>query len=518
MNINQIRYFGPDGVCSNEDISVYYPPIPPHCSTGIDNVCVNPLNNHIVVYYVDGRVQDTGIVANCGTNCFQTCIPSSSSCITNAISCTPKKLNSYLNGVQFTNQKELIFTYNDGSTCSLGEICKCQTVIFSQNQIPTCGCPTANCGDVFINLATGNVYIFFGQAWDIIGNLHGDNATGPTGPTGAIQNYNGTGLFGPGFPTEDITYNNAINLLRQPNTFYPVFFGTGIGTDVDRFPDSSAIVLGNHNDNTGPNNAENSIAIGYYAGQISQGTGSIAIGAHAGYQEQHNSSIAIGVRAGYQNQNDSSIAIGYESGNANQNTGAISIGYNAGNANQGIDSIAIGTYAGMTNQASNSIIINASGITLDNTDSNTCVIKPIRNDVNPNYLYYNAITGEITYDTPISSIKYKTNVKDLNQKYVDAIYNLRPVEFDFTNECYGGKHSIGLIAEEVEEHVPELVFYDELDKSVNGLDYEKLVAPLIKIVQEYKMRIDSLEKSKEELETIVQNCKTRIEKLESLYN
>jgi hypothetical protein len=241
-------------------------------------------------------------------------------------------------------------------------------------------------------------------------------------------------------------------------------------------------VLGNHNDSTGPNNAEYSIAIGTYAGQISQGTGSIAIGNQAGYQGQQMASIAIGV--------------------------------NAGSTNQGNNSIALGMNAGVTDQASNSIIINASGIDLNNLNTNSCVIKPIRNEINPNYLFYNATTGEITYDTPISSEKYKSDIKDLGQQYVDAIYNLRPVEFNFTDGCYNGKHSIGLIAEEVEKHVPEIVLYNELDKSVNGLEYDKLIAPLIKIVQEYKMRIEELEEVKTKMEELLQDCQNRIKKLE----
>lgn len=81
---------------------------------------------------------------------------------------------------------------------------------------------------------------------------------------------------------ENMPYTSAINLLRQPNTYYPVFFGTGIGTSAGRFPDSTAIVLGNHNDTIGPNGAEFSVAIGHYAGQNSQGTGAIAMGDQAG--------------------------------------------------------------------------------------------------------------------------------------------------------------------------------------------------------------------------------------------
>ena len=141
---NQIR-FGPDGVCSSSACSIQsIPPAPPSCNTGVNQVCVDSLTNHIVLYYADGRVQDTGISANCSSSCFPNCSTTSNQavmCNPTAVSCTPKNTNSFLNGAQYTNAQELIFTYTDGSSCNLGSVCKCQTVIFSQNQIPTCGCP-----------------------------------------------------------------------------------------------------------------------------------------------------------------------------------------------------------------------------------------------------------------------------------------------------------------------------------------------------------------------------------------
>lgn len=520
---NQIR-FGPDGVCGSGQCSIQpIPPVPPPCDTNVTSVCINPLNNHIVLYYADGNVQDTGITADCGSSCFQNCPQSSNQtmlCNPTAVSCTPKNANSFLNGAQYTNAQELIFTYTDGSSCNLGSMCKCQTVIFSQNQIPVCGNPVAKCGDVFINLANGNVYMFFGQSWDIIGNLQNMGPTGTTGSTGATGStgstgytgctgctgptgadgfstntgatgatgdtgytgatgptgtYSGTGFFGPGFANaqtttpEALTYSAAIDLLRQPNTFYPVFFGTGIGTDAGRFPDSTAIVLGNHNDATGPNNNASAIAIGNFAGQLSQGTGAVAIGESAGYCGQGNYSVAVG--------------------------------FNAGASGQGVNAIAIGPYSGYLNQATNSIVINATGNVVDNTTASSCIIQPVRNVANANYLLYNSATGEVTYNTTISSLKYKENVVDLRDKYTDAIYNLRPVEFDFTVDCFAGQHSLGLIAEEVVDVLPEIVFYKESDGSVDGIDYEKLIAPLIKIIQDYKLEIESL---KERVQTLEQ--------------
>jgi hypothetical protein len=49
-----------------------------------------------------------------------------------------------------------------------------------------------------------------------------------------------------------MTYNQAISLLRQPTTYHPTFFGSGIGTNASRIPNSSAVIIGNHNDTIGP--------------------------------------------------------------------------------------------------------------------------------------------------------------------------------------------------------------------------------------------------------------------------
>lgn len=233
-----LRLFGPDGVCST--VISTSNPTPTHCSTGVLKICVDALTNNIIIYYSDGRIQDTGISANCDSSCFPVCYTSSTGCYSCpgcpnncqlSKSCKPKGPTSYLNGLKYTCEKELIFTYNDGSTCSIGEICKCQTVIFSENQDPVGGCPPAKCGDIYINLASGNIFGYFGCTWDIIGNLIGatgftgftgsTGATGPTGQPGEASNTGATGptgslgptgpcCTGPTGPTGPSTANNII--------------------------------------------------------------------------------------------------------------------------------------------------------------------------------------------------------------------------------------------------------------------------------------------------------------------
>ena len=127
-----------------------------------------------------------------------------------------------------------------------------------------------------------------------------------------------------------------------------------------------------------------SISIGSQAGgSTAGGIGTISIGQSAGYSTQGANSIAIGVSAGEQSQNAYSIALGFKAGINNQGANAISIGANAG----------------YLNQANNTIILNATGSNLNQTTANTFTVKPVRNLVQSNAVFYDSSSGEITYDT-----------------------------------------------------------------------------------------------------------------------
>jgi hypothetical protein len=388
---------------------------------------IDPSNGHLVIAY-NGKIIDTGLMPN--TNC-----------------CFPQKAND----------------------------------VYFGNTIPLMKSCQGKCGDTAVNSTTGSIYRFNGYVWEYIGNLmgptgplgttgatgHGDTGpTGPTGsegghgptgatghgdtgPTGPTGNYSGTGFFGPGFTGPLMSYNHAIDTLRQPNTYYPTFFGLGIATADNRIPHPEAVVIGNHSDAFGVNNAEFSIAIGNRAGQDSQGTGCVAIGFQSGY---------IG---------------------------------------QGAYSIALGYAAGPNVQAEGSIIINASGLPLENNVPSSCVVKPIRNADNLNFLLYDANTGEITYNPTAqpSSARYKENVRAMSDRFVRSVYGLNPVEFDYASGKLKGRHSIGFIAEDIEDSLPELVIRNELSpEQIEGIDYEKLVVPLVKIAQDLNHRVNELEK------------------------
>jgi hypothetical protein len=111
------------------------------------------------------------------------------------------------------------------------------------------------------------------------------------------------------------------------------------------------------------------------------------------------------------------VRLGSSAGLVNQGQGAIAIGRNAGNTDQGKYSIAIGAFAGSSGQANNSIVLSAvtPGPGWDNpgedwdelswddiddavtADTAGFFVKPVRNVNTTSPIYYNPITGEISY-------------------------------------------------------------------------------------------------------------------------
>jgi len=104
-------------------------------------------------------------------------------------------------------------------------------------------------------------------------------------------------------------------------------------------------------------------------------------------------------------------------------------------------------------------------------------------------LYRNAY-GQIGYNT--SSLRFKDNINDVED--CSWLYDLRPVIFDSKDEQrrQSEGRQIGLIAEEVNEICPELVFLDA-EGQPEGVHYEWLGIPLIVEMKKLHKRIEALE-------------------------
>jgi len=116
--------------------------------------------------------------------------------------------------------------------------------------------------------------------------------------------------------------------------------------------------------------------------------------------------VKLGLEAGQNAQAVHGVAVGSQAGKTTQGEAAVAVGYNAGLTTQGANAVALGANAGLTSQAANSIVINATGVAVNNTTTNSCVIQPIRGgNITASALAYTS-AGELVEET---NVHFDTN-------------------------------------------------------------------------------------------------------------
>ena len=106
-----------------------------------------------------------------------------------------------------------------------------------------------------------------------------------------------------------------------------------------------------------------------------------------------------------------------------------------------------------------------------------------------------------------SDLRFKKNVKPLAAS-LERIAALRPVTFDWRVEDFPEKHfgaarSFGLIAQEAEQTVPELVTTDE--QGYKAVNYSQLPLLAIQAIRELKAENDALKAEMAELRALVES-------------
>ena len=101
----------------------------------------------------------------------------------------------------------------------------------------------------------------------------------------------------------------------------------------------------------------------------------------------------------------------------------------------------------------------------------------------------------IAYSTTISDERLKDDVQTIDNA-LDKVSNLRGVSYTWNNGNRKGQKDLGLIAQEVEQVLPELVREKEMPMIDGGtyktIDYEKIVGVLIEAVKELKAEVELL--------------------------
>ena len=95
-----------------------------------------------------------------------------------------------------------------------------------------------------------------------------------------------------------------------------------------------------------------------------------------------------------------------------------------------------------------------------------------------------------------SDIKLKENISNV-ENGIDMVSKMKPKHFDYIN---GTKNNIGFIAQDVQEIIPQAVRYVDEKETILGLKTDFLIPYLVKAIQEQQ--------------TIIDDLKSRIEKLE----
>lgn len=108
---------------------------------------------------------------------------------------------------------------------------------------------------------------------------------------------------------------------------------------------------------------------------------------------------------------------------------------------------------------------------------------------------FNSIQVQSVYN--YSDARAKTNVKTL-ENGLDIIKQLRPVSYDFINGTIsrtgGDGKELGLLAQEVEEILPNVVFTDEEGKKL--INYTALMPLMINAIKTLQQEVDQLKKNK----------------------
>jgi hypothetical protein len=153
--------------------------------------------------------------------------------------------------------------------------------------------------------------------------------------------------------------------------------------------------------------------------------------------------------------------------------------------------LSLGNFSG--NQGSVDIRTINNNIVLSDGDGNprmyflssalTWYASNIATGAGTNALRYNTSSGAITYDT--SSARYKDNIRD-SIYGLSHVMQMRSAQFEYKDT---GRSDVGLIAEELQPIIPELVGVNK-DGEADSVSYDRMVSVLVKAIQELKAEFD----------------------------
>jgi hypothetical protein len=284
-------------------------------------------------------------------------------------------------------------------------------------------------------------------ACSYLGSFSGNNCTGCDG---AVMIGNGCGSGSTSVAQSSYLGQNCG--VGSTTVSESVFAGFNAATSALNI--SNSVFIGARVANNSASGTDNSVLIGASTVQT-PGSFVTAIGGHAGTSCTGSDNIFIGYQS----------AVNY-AGTENSN---IIIG-NGGTAAEN-NVIRIGTQGSSTAQQNTCYIAGITGVTVSNSAA----------------VLIDTTTGQL--GTVVSSLRYKSHVQDMDS-YSQEIMKLRPVSYVYKSDV-NMQTQFGLIAEEVNEVMPNLVVYDKegLPESVK---YHELPIFLLAEIQKLRKEINAL--------------------------
>ncbi|HCT29464.1 MAG TPA: hypothetical protein DIW31_01740 [Bacteroidales bacterium] len=284
--------------------------------------------------------------------------------------------------------------------------------------------------------------------------------------------------------------------------------------------------------------------LGAESGQYNTGYGNTLIGAQTGNASQSNNTgyknTFIGHWSGTNNTTgNGNVFIGRECGSYNTaGYNNVYIGHLAGHDNSsGYGNVFIGPFAGWYSNQNNTLIIHNNG----DSQANIPVNSLIYGDFSAKSLRFNATVGigtsnSTTYGLTVnggssasysayfykgayaagngfvsaSDKRWKTNISPI-ENALEKVNKLRGVTYFWDAENnpdkkFDNKKHVGVIAQEVEAIIPELVITDE--DGFKGVNYPQFSAVLIEAIKEQQKKIEVLEEKVKELDALKAELET----------
>lgn len=259
--------------------------------------------------------------------------------------------------------------------------------------------------------------------------------------------------------------------------------------------------------------------VGSYAGYSNKGSSNTYVGSHAGGQQTSDNSgwynVFVGRSAGESNTSGwSNTFLGYGAGNHNgDGDGNVFVGTSAGSDNtEGTNNTYVGRAAGHNNETGDGNVFlgrfagyNETGsdkLFIDNSSTDTPLIW---GDFDAdNVVVYGGFRAIATASA--SDRRWKRNIHPL-QSSLKKVSALQGVSFEWNMDEFPDRglkkgRQLGLVAQDVEKMIPELVSQDK--DGYKAVSYTKLTAVLVEAVKELKAQNEKQQAEIERLRTLVE--------------